>query len=242
MAVTRTGSVTEIESTANTGSQSVTVPADAEVMMVGVSGGTSGGTSNYFSGGSCTIGGASLTLGRDDDNTGARISQCIFYKITPATGAQTFAWDWAGTAALGVGGHIHIAFYKGIHASTPIGATGGLQDTDSDATTGSLTATNGDAVFCIGSGYGSTGTPTDLSWTNATELDDDTFTSLRGACAEAFPAGNVTVTVTQSGGTGTKATTISAIVITQAAGAAGHPTMARWNGIPGMKLSRSGGW
>lgn len=216
MAVTRTGSVIEIDSSANSGSQSITVPTDAEIMVVAVAGYLSSGGSNYFSGTPPTIGGSAMTLGRDDDGDGTYLIQCIFYKTSPATGSQTFAWDWATAAAATLGTQMHIAFYKGSNTS-PLGAAGGSQDPDNSATTGSLVVASGDAVFVAAVAYNPT-LPT-IDFTNATELADNSALGLQAGCAEAFPSGDTTFTATHNGGSGgIPATTISAMVIKQAAG------------------------
>lgn len=187
-----------------------------------------------------TIGGNTMTLRRDDDNDGTRLLQCIFSYTSPPTGSQTFAWDWAGASPATLGAQFKIAFYKGINTSSPIGASGGAADTDTSATTGSLTATNGDAIFAAAIAYNAV-LPT-VDWTNATEMVDTSSLGIRGSAAEAFPSGSVTITATHNGGAGgTPAVTISAVVINQAAGAAGQPTMRRWGAIPGMRLgSRKG--
>lgn len=218
MAVTRTGSVTKITSSANSGSQAVTVPADAQLAIVAPGGVPNAAVNNYFSGTPPTIAGAATTLRRDDDANGNLLCQCIFTYTSPPTGSQTFAWDWSGTNTLSLGAFIWVAFYTGVDTTTPIGATGGSQDADSSATTGSLALTSGDAIFGIGTGYN----PTSLTWTGGTEIDDSQFNGLTGGSAEAFPGSATTFTVTQSGGT-PQGTTISAIVIKQAA-AAGRTT------------------
>lgn len=214
MSVERTGSVFEIHSASNTGSQSVTVPADATLMVVGVVAATSETITNFLDGASLSLDGASLSNGRMDDNDYNYILTGVFYKASPATGNKTFAWNFGGTANSPVGNHIFIAFYKGVDTSNPIRSAGGEQDDDANATTGSLTAASGDALFGVAGAFRSPTNATNITWSNAIELDDDEYNGIRGACAEAFPAGNVTVTATQSGGSGTEyATSISAIVM-----------------------------
>ena len=216
MAVTRTGSIIEIDSAANSGSQSITVPSDTEIMVVSVGGYVASGGSNLMSGNPPTIGGAATTLGRDDDGDGTRLLQCIFYKVSPATGTQTFAWDWAGTTTFTLGAQMNIGFYKGINTSSAVGANAGAADLDGSATTGSMVVTNGDAVFVACMAY-NTVVPA-IDFTNCTELVDNAALGIRSGCAEAFPSGDTTFTAAHNGGSGaTPATTISAIVIKQAA-------------------------
>src|SRR5204862_5984311 len=91
--VTRVGGWTEIQSATNTGTASVTVPSDATLMVVFVTGYRSG---SYFSTGVVTIGGASMTAVGADSNNSA-FKGAAFYRALPPTGARTLAWDWAGT-------------------------------------------------------------------------------------------------------------------------------------------------
>ncbi len=215
MSVTRTGSIIDIHSSANSGSQAVTVPDDAEIMVCGVIGSTADSINDFLSGNPPTIGGQAMSMVRDDDDNFNIILGAIFQKTSPPTGSQTFAWNWGGTNAMPVGGHILIGFYKGVDTANPIRSTGGSQDLDNSATTGSLTAVSGDAAFAVAGAYNNTTLPT-ITWTNATDLDDDASNNLQGSCAEAFPAGNVTITATHSGGSGTgPVTTISAVILRQ---------------------------
>jgi hypothetical protein len=188
-------------------------------MVVGAVGATPDVVSNFFSGFPPTIGGDATTVGNDQDNNDAIVIGCIFYKTLPATGSQTFAWNWSGTGTLPVGGTIYVAFYTSATSISLSGSGGGAQDTDNSATTGSLTAVTGNAVFAVGGLYNDSTLPT-ATWTNATELNDSTSNGLQCSVAEAFPAGNVTITCAHSGGTGSgPLTTISAIVLQEASSA-----------------------
>src|SRR5690554_1211057 len=59
-AVERTGSAGTITSSSNSGSQNVTVPADAEIIVFGASGHENNDT--YFTSGTVTLGGSNLTM------------------------------------------------------------------------------------------------------------------------------------------------------------------------------------
>lgn len=219
MSVTRTGSIIEIDSASNSGSQSITVPSDAEYMVCSASGYLSSGGSNFMNANPPTIASNAMTLVRDDDNDGTRLIQCLFRYVSPPTGTQTFAWDWAGTTSATLGIQMQIAFYKGVNTTTPEGANAGSADADASATTGSMTVTNGDAVFVAAVAYNAV-LPT-IDFTNCTEIADNSALGLQAGCAEAFPSTDTTFTATHNGGSGgIPATTISAIVIKQAAGTA----------------------
>ena len=193
MAVTRTGSVTTIQTASQTGSQSVTVPNDAEIMIVKIAGFLE---STYVGEGTYTINSQSLTAvwgatGEYSD---------IFYKINPSTGSQTFAWDFGSAPQFDE--FIEISFYKGINTGDAIGATAFLDlfSNIDTANTGEMTASNGDAVVAIALIYGGGDPlPASADWTNATELTDTTAAGVYSG-AEAFPSGNVTITVAQNGG------------------------------------------
>src|SRR5690242_20690674 len=117
-AITRTGSISDFVNTANSGTQGVTVPADAEIMVVGLTGSQSA-TASFFSGGTLTVNGAALTcLAFDADNT--KFQGALCYKVLPSTGAQTLAWDWAGASAAEYGAIFVYAFYKGIDTASAI--------------------------------------------------------------------------------------------------------------------------
>src|ERR1044072_6699803 len=117
MAITQTSATGEVAKvTTNSGSASVTVPADAEIMIVGVSANDTG--ANYISGGTMTIAGASMTAITGGDASTSFWDAGAFYKLLPTTGTQTLAWDFAGTnAPSGGGAIISYTFWKGINTS-----------------------------------------------------------------------------------------------------------------------------
>lgn len=189
MAVSRTGSVGTITNNANSGSQSVTVPADAELMVVGAIGYE--GVSTYFSSGSVTINSAALSVSRANDSDTSYGMVSLFHKVSPSTGTQTLAWDWSGTGAPDEGVTIFYAFYKGIDTDDPIKSEGGEQ-VQTDADTGVMTAATGDLAVAIAYAYGESET---FTWTNATEVTHSHYGGDTASIAEASPSGNITITV-----------------------------------------------
>lgn len=227
MAVTRIGSLVEsadAERTANTGSESITVPADAEIMIVGVHGYQS--ISSYFSGGAgtrLTIAGAAFTNLTQGDASTSFFMGALFYRLAPATGTQTLAWDWAGTDAPTEPVRIVYGFYKGLHATTPIRDTDGVQS-NLPYTTPSLTAASGDLIVAWGWGYDGADETGGSSWTNASVVTDypTRYGNAVASWAEGSPSGNTTVT--WSAWTGVEDGGVCALVLTPAAaGAAGNP-------------------
>lgn len=187
MDVESTGTLVKIESTANSGSQSITVPADAEIMILGIQGSPADG---LISEGSFTIGGSGLSL--VIENYDVLINRAIYSKSSPSTGSQTFAWDLLDEND-NPGIVYYIRFYK-VVSGTGSTAAGEVVLEDS-INTGEMTAASGDAVFAMAYGYWDP-LPDGIAWTNATELDDSEYGILRNSCAEAILSGNVTITAT----------------------------------------------
>jgi hypothetical protein len=223
-AVVSTGTPQDFVNVANTGTQGMTVPADAEFMACGVVGFIS--AVSPFSGNGATaltIGGASMTyIGGDSDTS--KMTGGIFYKVLPATGAQTLAWDWTGTSAMEGGTHFACRYYKGINTGGAVRNTNATQQAASPHTSGTLTASSGDLIIAYSWQFVSSANRT-FTWTGATEVAafanngevDDSW-------AEASPTGNQTVStsVSESSDGG-----IGAIVLIAAGGGGGSSTPMR---------------
>ncbi len=219
MTVSRTGSIIEINTTNENSSQSITVPDDATLMILGCAGYESGVASLFGSGASFTIGGAALTLIRDDGTNGASMQTALWRKTSPAVGSQTFAWNCSGAITPDYGFHFWIAFYKGTDGSTPIRSNGGEQAVgDATASTGSLNASSGDMFFGVANAYASP-LPT-ISWDTVTEQTETTYNGERSGTAEGNPTAAITVVATASSGTNIS---VSGCII-QASIASGAPS------------------
>jgi hypothetical protein len=232
MAILATGSVLQFgnSSTANTGnvSTAVTVPADADFMLVHISAYDS--TIHYYSGGGMTFtkGGSQVAMtafggGNGDGNTSFWQS-AGFYLVAPDTGSgKTLAWDWAGTAAAADPAHNYaISFWKGVHQTTPV------RDSDSTSpsnsfpfTTPTLTALSGDKIVAHLGGFVSAqnGSGAVSAWTNATSFAEPAHsTAAELSIATADPTGNQTVGTSTV--TGYSEGALLAIVLQPAAAAA----------------------
>lgn len=231
MAVSRTGSITDIHTSNNTGSQSVSVPADAELMVVGLAGAIDSGS--IFGTASISIGGAAASLILDAYGDGVWES-ALFYRVSPATGSQTFAWDFAGSGSVTYGAHILIAFYKGINTTTPIKANGGEASGDGSFTTGSLSATTGDMAVALCSKYGGFG---DSTWSGVTEISTDFNNNCYYSWGEGTPSSNVTITATVTDGSNYGA--VCGIVIAQAAGGGSVENISGAMGRPAGSLAKT---
>lgn len=201
--VTQTGTNTEYNiSTANTGtvSSTITVPADAELIIVGISGYHT--VSNYFSGGSMTFTKSgvdtamtvAITGANGGDNSTSAYMSAMFYMVLPDTGTnKSLKWDWSGTASATNAPIISTTFWKGINTSTTIRGSSGGQNSGLPYTTSTVTAQSGDLIIAWIGGYVSV-EGTISTWSNLTELAEITiYGSGDGAWATGTPTGNTTV-------------------------------------------------
>ena len=234
MAVTSTGSVVTIASSANTGSQSVTVPSDATLMIVSAGGYTAGGEATFWTTTAITLNSVQATRIRVDASNSEQ-SSVLYQLANPAIGSQTFAWDWNGTAAVTEGTTIIIRFYKDVNTTTPIRSNGGQYNaTSGAATTGALSHEDGDMVVATFSHYWGTGP---VTWTGATSISQPAqFNDNFNRMAEAALSGASTVTVTaDENATESGLKAISGAVI--AAAAAGGRTTKNTRAFPlGMEI------
>jgi hypothetical protein len=177
----------------NTGSTSVTVPADAQLMVCTTSGYKD--SVGFFSGGSLKIGGQAMTLVPGGDATTAAWQGVMGYKVAPPTGAQALAWAWAGTGQATDRGGIMCAYYKNIATASPVRSTSCTQSPSNPHTTGTLTAQSGDLAIAFVFQFVNGGTDTTFTWTGATEVTEFARVSdfADGALAEAAPTSNLTI-------------------------------------------------
>lgn len=223
MAVTRIGDALEIHSSTDPSSASVTVPDDAEIMVVGVGGWFSTGA-NGFTGdvaedaetSALTLNSVNFRVGRLSTAIGADDASAVLYIVSPAIGSQTLAWNWTGVLSNGV--HIHYAFYKGIDTTTPIRSRGGEQTTSATHVhTGTLAAENGDIGVAVAEGY----TGASYTWTGVSELFDNSYNNGYGSFADGALSGNTEFIAT---GTASGYHSIAGVVLKQAAAGGGATT------------------
>lgn len=196
---TRTGSIATFGSggAANTGSGSITVPADATLAVAFMSG--QNGTTSVFSGGSLTINSVAMTNREPGGDTSTSFEQgACFTLANPATGTQTIAWDFAGSAAMNDGLIGIVVFFKDVDLT-------GFRDGDAKqqntipVTSDTLTAQSSDLIAAWGWSRNPGATKT-FTWTGATAVarypgSGGTFNAA-ASYAEASPTGNQTVQVT----------------------------------------------
>lgn len=199
-AVERTGSIIEIGSNANSGSQSISVPSDAELIIVAVSGFYGDPTPISTSTGTLTLASVAIPIinevGDGDAAQSTKQGMVIFGLRSPATGTQTLAWDWGGTETPDEGQNITVGFYKGVASTGWLVDTGGeIGNATAQKTTGEMTADTGDISICVGDTY----TGGVLTWGNGgTKIADGMYNSNYFELFEGSLTGNVTVTMTST--------------------------------------------
>lgn len=208
MAIVQTGSVLQFTafSSANTGtvSTTITVPADAELAVVGWSG-FEGSTANYFCGGSMTFtkGGVDTAMTSAFPAPGivGDFSGALFYLALPDTGTnKTVKWDWVGAGTAGdPTGLCSITFWKGMDTTNPVRGSGFGHNTGVPFTTGSITALSGDLIVAWAPCFVSNVEGTINSWSNLTLLSQIThLLNADAAWATGSPSGNTTVAASTS--------------------------------------------
>lgn len=203
MAIVQTGSVLQFpgpgDTNTGTVSTTITVPADAEIVIAGWSGYSN--TANFFSGGKMqfTKGGVDTDMvsvaGGDAAGSG-NWAAGLYYLVLPDTGSnKTLKWDWVGTASADDARTVcSVTFWKGIDTASPVRGSGGGQNaTSTPYTSSTITALTGDLIVAWVAGFvGSEGTIN--SWSNLTLLSQIAVSVFAdGAWATGSPTGNTTV-------------------------------------------------
>lgn len=229
MAITQAGSTLKFDGpNTNTGTvtSTMTVPADAEIALVGWSGYST--TANFYSGGGMTLtkGGVDTAMtvavtgaNSADNNTGIWMG-AMFYMVAPDTGTnKSLKFDWVGSSSASDGDAMcSVTFWKGIDTGSPVRHALGAQHASAAATTGTLTCVSGDLIVAWVSAYASSvGVDGNAdSWSNLTELSELVNEAhADGAWATGSPSGNTTVAISTE--TGWDDRTITAIVLKPAA-------------------------
>jgi hypothetical protein len=178
---------------AATGSFSITVPSDADAVVVFVS--TYRGTANALTSGSngVTLGGASPDAEIGADSNTAAFMSAGWAFLAPGTGSKTVAWTFGGS-----GSDFHefgwIA-YKGVGS---VRGTNSAQATSGNKSA-AYTASSGDNIAVAFAEFGGSGAGT---WTNATEVANGNVSTSYLSIANATPSGNVTITGNDVGNDG----------------------------------------
>jgi hypothetical protein len=225
VAITQTGSTltfTGSYGSASTGtvSSTITVPSDAEIVIVGLSGyhGASGGFSSMFftKGGSQTA----MTKVATGMDAGVTWQGALFYQVSPDTGSnKSLTWSYTGGPTDPLRVH-SVQFWKGIDTATPVRSHAGTMRTSLPIETGSMTAQSGDkALAFIGmytAGNNSSSTTWTSPFTSYEELTNATDADAAWGVADPTASTTAKVTATQFG----SEWSLGALVLIPAAGAA----------------------
>lgn len=184
--------------TANTGtvSTTITVPSDAQIVHVGVTGfqGTAGGLEalTFTKGGTDTL--MAKATGGDLDTS--RMQVAAFTLAAPDTGTnKSLKWDWIGAGVSATPDFkFAVSFWKDIDTASPIRDSDGAQAAGTPFTTPSLTAQTDDLIIAwagafVNSVEGSVNTWSNLTLVTQCSRSGDTD----GALATGTPSGNTTV-------------------------------------------------
>lgn len=202
MAITQTGSVTswvdgEISGTSTGTISGITVPADAEIMLIGVS--AFHGTANVISANGVfdISGNTSVGVG---GATSTSAWQCaLHYILAPATGTQNLDWQWGATLT---DSQViaSMSFWKGIDTGSPVRDSDGSNAGGDSESTPTLTAQTNDVIVAFGGTFdGSNGNLT-FSFSPDTTLANITNRAyVDAAWGTAAPTGNQAMTWTATG-------------------------------------------
>lgn len=155
-----------VTSSADSGSQSVTVPSDADCCVIGI-GGWTGGSRVLMPPTAISLAGSAFT-GLQSDNNNAHEKMHLARLVGMAPGSQTYSWDMGGSGSVTEGLLHFLTFFKNVDQANPIvasGLTNGNVDVTGLGSPGAgdmmvgLSAAFGSAPTVTGSGQTSMSTP-----------------------------------------------------------------------------------
>jgi len=199
--ITQTGSALHFPLTTNaqngTVSSTITVPADAEIVIVGLSNYNNASNTHLSMG--FTKGGVLTAMNREGGaDTNNNWETVLFWLAAPDTGTnKTLGWSWTSTTT-DVNNAYSVTFWKGIDTASPTRGSTGVNGPNWPRNTATLTCATGDKIVAFaGFYYGAGGGGGDVTaWNNLTELTEITNSGpAEGAWATGSPTGNTTVGV-----------------------------------------------
>lgn len=151
-----------VTSSADSGSASITVPADCDCAVI-IACGWTGGARVLMPMTTASINSVNSTSAQSsNDNAFEKID--LRYLVNPATGAQTFAWDFGDTGAITEGAIFIIAYFKNVDDAAPIVNSG------KSSTTTTITLTGGGAGDMMVGGSSSFDTAATVTGNSQTSL------------------------------------------------------------------------
>lgn len=146
MAGVRTGTAENLDTTAASGSVSITVPSDctAAIVMWHHWDGDSNTTMS-----SITINSVAMTLdlNHDEGNPTDTNGYGVATLANPSTGTQTLAWSWSAGGARDEAGFSTITYVKDVNTSDLVNAVGGAAGSDGDNVEVTINSASTDLVL-----------------------------------------------------------------------------------------------
>lgn len=194
-----------VTSNANTGtvSSTITVPADAELVVVAVS--AFQGTNDGLAGMTFTKGGTDTAMNRASGTADASSGWgcAMFWLALPDTGAnKSLKWDWIGSGnSADQNFAFSVGFWKNVDTVSPIRDSDGLRGNSLPMNTPTLTAEAGDLILAFTGFYNAAsdhlGNVT--AWSNLSSLhkvNSPSTAYCEGQWASGFPSGDTAVGIT----------------------------------------------
>lgn len=208
MAASRTGTQSAVAGQPASGSTSVTVPADCNLVVAfWLHYHTGAGTTLS----TCTLNSVSFTtrsesgdsFGGSSEHPGVGVATLS----NPSTGTQTFAWAWSSGTACAFGGRIYLVYCKDAYTTDPVDDADNVSETSTNNVEITLTTVSTDLVLAFCGVYSSTPV---LSGT--VFVDNGVYSSVTHDMSEVTAgASSTTITMTGESYTGMAAIALKAI-------------------------------
>jgi hypothetical protein len=178
MAVTRTGTASEVDASAGNSSTSVTVPADATKAIAFWTHFSANGSTLAtltLGGNSFFAGTADIQLGVIDAGTAEPGGGVALLDTLPGTGTQTLAWTWSNGGARAEGGGIFVVWIKSGGGTITARDFDVNQGQGSDVTSITIDSNTGDLVVAMGMATGSNPNPNGTIFVNSTIVNGEDY-------------------------------------------------------------------
>ncbi len=210
-AIARVGTSVVVNTSANSGSQSITVPTCTFALLQWY--GLGIGTNSMDA---MTLDAVSGTLIGQTPGTSGSFGGGGFYVKSPAAGSKTFAWDFNGTSGFNEGGVLVISFFTGVELTgDPIRDWGSASAIETADLTDVLTTASDDFVHIGAASYDvsantavtgqttdETVTPYDHAYVDIAHVDSPGASTTTCAANGSFYGGAFFVALKNSGGGG----------------------------------------
>jgi len=157
MAASRTGTQSAVAGQAASGSTSVTVPSDCNLVVAfwlhyHTGAGTTLSTSTLNSVSFTTQSESGDSFPASQEHPGIGVATLA----NPATGSQTYAWAWSSGTACAFGGRIYLVYCKDAYTTDPVDDADNVSETSTNNAEITLTTVSTDFVLAFCGVYSST--------------------------------------------------------------------------------------